>query len=77
MKIATLALIIAAFFCVSCKYSDLSDSFTDLLLSLPKNGGFNDFQGKLGSLASNIDSKTSSNDQVQNSVIDFFSALEK
>lgn len=77
MRLVILALFVLAIFCADGKYSDLSDSFTDLLLSLSgKGNAFNDFQNKLGNLAVNIDSKDTSNAKVQNSVIDLFSALE-
>lgn len=77
MKCFLLALLFIAALCVDGKYSDLSDSFTDLLLSLSNNkNSFNNFQDKLGNLAINIDSKSTSNSQVQSSVIDLFSALE-
>ena len=74
MKLLILTLLLVA---TLCSYSDLSDSFTDLLLSLSSNkNSFNQFQNKLGNLAQNIDSKSSSNSQVQSSVIDLFTALE-
>ena len=77
MRLILLALYVFAIFCADGKYSDLSDSFTDLLLSMSgKGNAFNDFQNKLGNLAVNIDSKDTSNENVQNSVIDLFSALE-
>ena len=77
MKYLLLALFFIAAICADGKYSDLSDSFTDLLLSLSSNkSSFNNFQDKLGNLALNIDSKSTSNSQVQSSVIDLFSALE-
>ena len=59
------------------KFSDLSASFTNLLLGLSQNGAaFSSFQNKLGTLASNMDSKTTAAGTVQNSVIDLFSTLE-
>ena len=77
MRLVILALFVFAIFCADGKYSDLSDSFTDLLLSLSgKGNALNDFQNKLGNLAVNIDSKDTSNQNVQHSVIDLFSALE-
>lgn len=58
MKFILLAFLIFSTLCAQEKYSDLSDSFTNLLLSLSSNGNaFSNFQNKLGSLAENIDSK--------------------
>lgn len=77
MKIILLLVLILSVFCDEGKYSDLSDSFTDILLSLGgKGNAFTDFQNKLGNLAVNIDSKDTTTDAVQHSVIDLFSALE-
>lgn len=77
MKIILLVLLVISTLCADGKYSDLSDSFTNLLLSLSSNGNaFSNFQDKLGNLAQNIDSKNTSNQKVQSSVIDLFSALE-
>lgn len=77
MKLFLLALVLVCAFCNTGKYSDLSDSFTNLLLSISSNGNaFSNFQGKLGNLTSNIDSTTASSENVQSSVLDFISLLE-
>jgi hypothetical protein len=48
-----------------------------MLLSISSDGNaYSNFQGKLGNLASNIDSSSASSEKVQNSVFDFFGALE-
>jgi hypothetical protein len=76
MKVLVLALFIVAAFCQG-KYSDMSDSFTNLLLSISNNGkAYSNFQGKLGNLATNIDSSSATPAKVQSSVFDMLGALE-
>jgi hypothetical protein len=61
------------------KYADVSDSVTDMLLSLTSKGtGFNSVHSKFGALASTMDSKSkASSKDVQSSVLDLLNGIEK
>ena len=61
------------------KYSDLSDSVTDLLLGMSTKGtGFSSFHSQVGALATNMDSKApASSDAIKSSVLDLLNGIEK
>ena len=60
------------------KYSDLSDTVTDMLLGLSTKGsGFSSVHSKIGALASNMDSKQANGKTVQSSVLDLLNGLEQ
>lgn len=60
------------------KYSDLSDSVTEMLLGLSTKGsGFSSVHSKIGALASNMDSKNTNGKTIQTSVLDLLNGLEQ
>lgn len=65
MKLILIAVFIIATLSNTGRYSDMSDSFTNMLLSISSDGNaYSNFQGKLGNLASNIDSSSASSEKV-------------
>jgi hypothetical protein len=61
------------------KYSDLSDSVTQMLLGLTTKGtGYSDVHSKIGALTNNMDSKSAaSSNTIQSSVLDLLNGIEK
>lgn len=60
------------------KYSDMSDSFTNMLLDTTKGSKFSSVQSKIGALTSNMDNKNgASSSKIQSSVIDLLNVIEQ
>jgi hypothetical protein len=59
------------------KYSDMSDSLTEMLLGATKGTGFSSVQSKIGALTSNMDNKGTSSSKIQSSVLDLLNVIEQ
>lgn len=80
MKYLIFLLAVVCFATATQKYSDLSDSVTEMLLGLSTKGsgaGFSSVHSKIGTLASNMDSKNANGKTVQSSVLDLLNGLEQ